>query len=63
MSIVLETLNDRLLGRAGGHFATCVVAHLRPGGSEGKYGGSDVEPCEQFDAEEADSQEDDRRQG
>jgi Stage II sporulation protein E (SpoIIE) len=30
---ILETLNDRLLGRAGGHFATCVVAHLRPGGA------------------------------
>ena len=29
---ILETLNDRLLGRAGNHFATCVVAHLRPGG-------------------------------
>ena len=30
---ILETLNQRLLGRAGGHFATCVVAHLRPGGT------------------------------
>lgn len=30
---ILDTLNDRLLGRAGGHFATCVVAHLRPGGA------------------------------
>lgn len=30
---ILDTLNDRLLGRAGGHFATCVVAHLRPGGT------------------------------
>lgn len=29
---ILRTLNERLLGRAGGHFATCVVAHLRPGG-------------------------------
>jgi serine/threonine protein phosphatase PrpC len=29
---ILGTLNDRLLGRAGGHFATCLVAHLRPGG-------------------------------
>jgi hypothetical protein len=29
---ILETLNERLLGRAGGHFATCVVAHLRAGG-------------------------------
>jgi serine phosphatase RsbU (regulator of sigma subunit) len=29
---ILQTLNDRLLGRAGNHFATCVVAHLRPGG-------------------------------
>jgi serine phosphatase RsbU (regulator of sigma subunit) len=25
---VLRTLNDRLLGRAGGHFATCIAAHL-----------------------------------
>jgi serine phosphatase RsbU (regulator of sigma subunit) len=30
---ILDTLNDRLLGRAGGHFATCMVAHLRPGGT------------------------------
>lgn len=30
---ILDTLNDRLLGRAGGHFATCMVAHLRPGGA------------------------------
>jgi serine phosphatase RsbU (regulator of sigma subunit) len=29
---ILRTLNDRLLGRAGSHFATCVAAHLRPGG-------------------------------
>jgi hypothetical protein len=29
---ILHTLNDRLLGRAGDHFATCIVAHLRPGG-------------------------------
>jgi hypothetical protein len=29
---ILRTLNDRLLGRAGGHFATCLVAHLHPGG-------------------------------
>lgn len=29
---ILQTLNERLLGRAGGHFATCVVAHLQPGG-------------------------------
>jgi hypothetical protein len=29
---ILETLNERLLGRAGGHFATCIVAHLRAGG-------------------------------
>jgi serine phosphatase RsbU (regulator of sigma subunit) len=29
---VLRTLNDRLLGRAGSHFATCVVAHLGPCG-------------------------------
>ncbi len=30
---ILDTLNDRLLGRAGGHFATCMVAHLRPSGA------------------------------
>jgi stage II sporulation SpoE-like protein len=30
---ILHTLNDRLLGRAGGHFATCVVAHLRSSGA------------------------------
>jgi serine phosphatase RsbU (regulator of sigma subunit) len=30
---ILHTLNDRLLGRAGGHFATCMAAHLRPGGA------------------------------
>ncbi len=29
---ILHTLNGRLLGRAGDHFATCVVAHIRPGG-------------------------------
>lgn len=29
---ILRTLNDRLLGRAGSHFATCVAAHLSPGG-------------------------------
>jgi hypothetical protein len=29
---VLHTLNERLLGRAGGHFATCLSAHLRPDG-------------------------------
>lgn len=31
-SEILRTLNERLLGRSGEHFATCVVAHLRPGG-------------------------------
>jgi hypothetical protein len=30
---ILHTLNDRLLGRAGSHFATCMAAHLRPGGA------------------------------
>jgi serine phosphatase RsbU (regulator of sigma subunit) len=25
---ILQTLNDRLLGRAGGHFATCVAAYI-----------------------------------
>jgi serine phosphatase RsbU (regulator of sigma subunit) len=30
---ILHTLNDRLLGRAGDHFATCVAAHVRPGGT------------------------------
>lgn len=29
---ILKMLNERLLGRASNHFATCVVAHLRPGG-------------------------------
>ncbi len=29
---ILKMLNERLLGRASDHFATCVVAHLRPGG-------------------------------
>lgn len=29
---ILKMLNERLLGRANNHFATCVVAHLRPGG-------------------------------
>jgi len=29
---LLDTLNQRLLGRAGGHFATCLVACLEPGG-------------------------------
>jgi hypothetical protein len=29
---MLETLNDRLIGRAGGHYATCVVAELMPDG-------------------------------
>jgi phosphoserine phosphatase RsbU/P len=29
---ILRALNERLLGRASDHFATCVVAHLRPGG-------------------------------
>ena len=30
---ILRTLNDRLLGRAGGHFATCVAARLDPEGT------------------------------
>lgn len=30
---ILQTLNERLLGRAGGHFATCVVAHLQSNGT------------------------------
>lgn len=30
---MLQTLNDRLLGRAGGHFATCIAAHLRTDGT------------------------------
>ncbi|MGI8773332.1 MAG: PP2C family protein-serine/threonine phosphatase [Acidobacteriaceae bacterium] len=30
---ILQTLNGRLLGRAGGHFATCIAAHLRPDGA------------------------------
>lgn len=31
---ILRTMNDRLLGRAGGHFATCVVAHLAVDGAD-----------------------------
>jgi hypothetical protein len=30
---ILHTLNQRLLGRAGSHFATCIVAHLLPDGT------------------------------
>lgn len=30
---ILRVLNERLLGRANSHFATCIVAHLRPGGA------------------------------
>jgi len=30
---ILETLNNRLLGRAGNHFATCVAAHFHPSGA------------------------------
>jgi hypothetical protein len=30
---ILQSLNDRLLGRAGDHFATCIAAQLRPGGT------------------------------
>jgi hypothetical protein len=30
---ILQTLNDRLIGRAGGHFATCVAAHLGTDGT------------------------------
>jgi serine phosphatase RsbU (regulator of sigma subunit) len=29
---LLATLNERLLGRADSHFATCIVAHLLPNG-------------------------------
>jgi serine phosphatase RsbU (regulator of sigma subunit) len=29
---ILRTLNQRLLGRAGSHFATCIAAHLLPDG-------------------------------
>jgi hypothetical protein len=29
---ILHTLNQRLLGRAGSHFATCIAAHLLPDG-------------------------------
>jgi serine phosphatase RsbU (regulator of sigma subunit) len=29
---ILHTLNERLLGRAGGHFATCVAAHFKCNG-------------------------------
>jgi hypothetical protein len=29
---MLETLNDRLVGRSGGHYATCIVAELMPDG-------------------------------
>lgn len=30
---ILKALNDRLVGRAGGHFATCVAAHIKPDGT------------------------------
>jgi serine phosphatase RsbU (regulator of sigma subunit) len=30
---ILHTINERMLGRAGGHFATCIAAHLRPDGT------------------------------
>jgi hypothetical protein len=30
---ILHTLNQRLLGRAGSHFATCIAAHLLPDGT------------------------------
>ena len=30
---MLAMLNDRLLGRSGGHFATCLAAELRPDGT------------------------------
>jgi len=30
---ILRTMNDRLLGRAGGHFATCIAAHLGTDGT------------------------------
>ncbi|MGC2164090.1 MAG: SpoIIE family protein phosphatase [Silvibacterium sp.] len=30
---MLGTLNRRLLGRSGGHFATCIVAEIRPDGT------------------------------
>jgi MFS family permease len=29
---ILHSLNDRMMGRSGDHFATCIVAHIRPGG-------------------------------
>ena len=32
-SSMLSMLNTRLLGRSGGHFATCLAAELRPDGS------------------------------
>lgn len=31
-SLMLATLNRRMVGRAGGHFATCLVAELSPNG-------------------------------
>jgi hypothetical protein len=30
---ILRTMNERLIGRAGGHFATCVAARLDPDGA------------------------------
>ncbi|MGC2162160.1 MAG: PP2C family protein-serine/threonine phosphatase [Silvibacterium sp.] len=32
-SSMLAMLNERLLGRSGGHFATCIVAEIRPDGT------------------------------
>lgn len=31
-SLMLATLNRRMIGRSGGHFATCLVAEFSPGG-------------------------------
>jgi Stage II sporulation protein E (SpoIIE) len=30
---LLACLNDRMIGRAGGHFATCIAAHISPDGT------------------------------
>jgi len=30
---ILHSLNDRMLGRSGDHFATCIAACIRPGGT------------------------------
>ena len=41
---ILRTLNDRLIGRAGGHFATCVAAHIGADGTMRVANGGHIPP-------------------